>query len=179
MTLIDYIFLLYWNCIHQIRYPWKACSFALRLMPYLLGLFYWVVCRTSKFGPISKRKSCKIDWILCHVLCFPFVSVFTRSHCARARRARNSFSHDSSGPPVRTHLHTANQSYMIWIWMTCVFGIRVRMRVDLLFYCSVLCSHSLRGPHVNKFRPICCICVARWRSLSTRARCMQQSIFRP
>ena len=39
----------------------------------------------------------------------------------------------SSGPPVRTHLHTANQSYMIWIWMTCVFGIRVRMRVDLLF----------------------------------------------
>ena len=25
-------------------------------------------------------------------------------------RGRNSFSHDSSGPPVRTHLHTANQS---------------------------------------------------------------------
>ena len=45
------------------------------------------------------------------------------------------FSHRSCGHPVRTHLHTANQSYMIWIWMTCVFGIRVRMRVDLLFYC--------------------------------------------
>ena len=29
------------------------------------------------------------------------------------RRLRNSFSHGSSGPPVRTHLHTANQSYMI------------------------------------------------------------------
>ena len=26
--------------------------------------------------------------------------------------------------------------YMIWIFMTCVFGIRVRMRVDLLFYCG-------------------------------------------
>ena len=48
---------------------------------------------------------------------------------------RNFFSHRSCGHPVRTHLHTANQSYMIWIWMTCVFGIRVRMRVDLLFYC--------------------------------------------
>ena len=31
----------------------------------------------------------------------------------RVARPRNSFSHDSSGPPVRTHLHTANQSYMI------------------------------------------------------------------
>ena len=40
--------------------------------------------------------------------------------------ARNFFSHRSCGHPVRTHLHTANQSYMIWIWMTCVFGIRVR-----------------------------------------------------
>ena len=29
--------------------------------------------------------------------------------CAR----RNFFSHRSCGPPVRTHLHTANQSYMI------------------------------------------------------------------
>ena len=60
---------------------------------------------------------------------------------------RNYFSHCSSGPPVRTHLHTANQrrgffffplnlwGYMIWIFMTCVFGIRLRMRVDL-FYCG-------------------------------------------
>ena len=56
----------------------------------------------------------------------------TSSRAGR-HRTRNSFSHDSSGPPVRTHLHTANQSYMIWIVMTCVLGIRVRMRVDLLF----------------------------------------------
>ena len=87
-----FIFIISWICIHQIRYPWRACSFALRLMPYLLGLFHWGVCRTSKFGAFSKRKSCKIDWILdakcmlCHVLCFPYkiVSVCTRTHCTRA-----------------------------------------------------------------------------------------------
>ena len=52
---------------------------------------------------------------------------------AASAGGRKKNSHRSCGPPVRTHLHTANQSYMIWIWMTCVFGIRIRMRVDLLF----------------------------------------------
>ena len=55
------IFLLSWICIHQIRYP---CLFALRLMPYLFGLFHWGVCRMSKLGAVSKMKSCKIDRIL-------------------------------------------------------------------------------------------------------------------
>ena len=58
------IFLLSWICIRQIRYPWKACLFALRSMPYLFGWFHWGVCRMSKLGAMSKRKSCKIDWIL-------------------------------------------------------------------------------------------------------------------
>ena len=57
------IFLLSWIFIHQVRYPWKACLFAFRLMPYLLGLFHWGACRVSKLGAMSKRKSCKIDWI--------------------------------------------------------------------------------------------------------------------
>ena len=58
-------------------------------------------------------------------------------------------------PPVRTHLHTANQSYMIWIWMTCVFGIRVRMRVDLLFI-AVRKRHArciYNQIYVQKWRP--------------------------
>ena len=54
------IFLLSWICIHQVRYPWNACLFAFRLMPYLLGLFHWGVFRVSKFGAMSERKSCKI-----------------------------------------------------------------------------------------------------------------------
>ena len=71
---------------------------------------------------------------------------------------RNYFSHRSSGPPVRTHLHTANQSYMIWIWMTCVFGIRVRMRVDLLFYCGEekrkeYTQDAYNQIYVQKWRP--------------------------
>ena len=44
------ISLLSWICIDQIRYPWKACLFALRLMTYLFGLFHWGVCRMSKLG---------------------------------------------------------------------------------------------------------------------------------
>ena len=58
------IFLLSWICIHQVRYPWKACLFAFQLMPYLLGLFYWGVCRVSKLGAMSKRKSFKIYQIV-------------------------------------------------------------------------------------------------------------------
>ena len=54
------IFLLSWISIHQVRYPWKACLFASRLMLYLLGLFHWGACRVSKLGAMSKRKSCKI-----------------------------------------------------------------------------------------------------------------------
>ena len=71
------IFLLSWICIHQIRYPWKACSFALRLMPYLLGLFHWGVCRMSKLGAMSKRKklqnwsdSMEMHAMSCFVLSF-------------------------------------------------------------------------------------------------------------
>ena len=71
------ISLLSWICIHQIRYPWKACLFALRLMSYLFGLFHWGVCRTSKLGAIAKRKSCKIDrilWAMRAISCFvPFL----------------------------------------------------------------------------------------------------------
>ena len=58
------IFLLPWIYIHQVRYPWKACLFAFRVMPYLLGLFHWGVCRVSKLGAMSKRKSCKIHRIV-------------------------------------------------------------------------------------------------------------------
>ena len=60
-------------------------------------------------------------------------SIYPESRPGSRARLRIFFSHRSCGHPVRTHLHTANQSYMIWIWMTCVFGIRLRMRVDLLF----------------------------------------------
>ena len=31
---------------------------------YLLGLFHWGAFRVSKVGAMSKRKSCKIDWIV-------------------------------------------------------------------------------------------------------------------
>ena len=54
-------------------YPWKGCSFAFRLMLYLLGLFHWGVCRVSKLGAMSKRKSCKIDrivWEIHALSCF-------------------------------------------------------------------------------------------------------------
>ena len=73
------IFLLSWIYI-QIRYTSKACLFAFRLMPYLLGLFHWGVCRVSKLGAMSKGKVAKViglygKCMLCHVLCFPFVSV--------------------------------------------------------------------------------------------------------
>ena len=52
-------------------------------MPYLLGLFHWGVCRVSKLGGnIKKGKVAKLiglygKCMLCHVLCFPFVSVCT------------------------------------------------------------------------------------------------------
>ena len=49
---------------------------------YLLGLFQWGVCRVSKLGAMSKRKSCKIDrivWKMHAMSCF--VSVCTRTHC--------------------------------------------------------------------------------------------------
>ena len=36
--------------VFVVRYPWKACLFAFRLMPYLLGLFHRGVCRVSKYG---------------------------------------------------------------------------------------------------------------------------------
>ena len=39
------------------------CLFASRLMPYLLGLFYWGACRVSKLEPTSRKKGCKIDRI--------------------------------------------------------------------------------------------------------------------
>ena len=58
-------------------------------------------------------------------------------------RTRNYFSHRSSGPPVR---------------MTCVFGIRVRMRVDLLFYCGEekrkeYTQDAYNQIYVQKWRP--------------------------
>ena len=79
------IFLLFWIFIHQVtcRYPWQACLFAFRLMPYLLGLFHWGVSK------ISKRKSCKIDrieWEM-HVTCMSSFGLSfcectcTRNHC--------------------------------------------------------------------------------------------------
>ena len=58
------IFPLSWIFIHQVWYPWKACLFAFRLVPYLLGLFHWGACRVNKLGAMSKRKSCKIYWIM-------------------------------------------------------------------------------------------------------------------
>ena len=67
------MFIFSWICINQVRYPWKVCSFAFRLMPYLLGLFHWGLCRVSKLGAMSKRKSCKIDrivWEMHAMSCF-------------------------------------------------------------------------------------------------------------
>ena len=74
--------MLSWIFIHQVRYVWKACLFAFRLMPYFLGLFHWGVCRVRKLGGTSKRKGCKIDWIeweMCVISRFwlSFVSVRT------------------------------------------------------------------------------------------------------
>ena len=65
------IFLLSWIFIHQVWYPQKACLFAFRIMPCLLGLFHWGACRVSKLGVKSKRKSCKIYQIVweMHVIC--------------------------------------------------------------------------------------------------------------
>ena len=74
------ISLLSWICIHQIRYPWKACLFALRLMPYLFGLFHRGVCRMSKLGAMAKRKSCKIDRFLWEMSA---MSCFVLSFCER------------------------------------------------------------------------------------------------
>ena len=73
------ISLLSWICIHQIRYPWKACLFAW-LMPYLFGLFNVGVCRMSKLGAMAKRKSCKIDRILWEMRA---MSCFVLSFCER------------------------------------------------------------------------------------------------
>ena len=73
-------------CIHHVRYPWKACLFAFRLMPYLLGLFHWRVCRVSKLGAMSKMKSCQINLIVyekcmsCFVFCF-CERTYTHTHC--------------------------------------------------------------------------------------------------
>ena len=66
-----FLFLLSWICIHQVRYPWKACLFAFRLMPYLLGLFHWCACRVSKLRAMSKRKSyfgaMNGQWVRMHI----------------------------------------------------------------------------------------------------------------
>ena len=49
--------------IHQVRYPWKACLFAFRLMPYLFGLFSlgaragwvnWGQCHKGKVAKIYR-----------------------------------------------------------------------------------------------------------------------------
>ena len=74
------IFLLSWICVNQVRYPWKACLFAFRLMPYLLGLFHWGMCRVSKLRAMSKRKICKIDRILWNMHA---MSCFVLSFCER------------------------------------------------------------------------------------------------
>ena len=74
------ISILSWNCIRQIRYPWNACLFALRLMPYLFGLFHWGMCKMSKLGAMAKRKSCKIDRILWDMRA---MSCFVLSFCER------------------------------------------------------------------------------------------------
>ena len=75
------IFILSWIFIHQVtcRYPWKACLFAFRLMPYLFGLFHWGACRVSKLGLCQKGKVAKLigmygKGMLCQVLGFPFVN---------------------------------------------------------------------------------------------------------
>ena len=44
--------------------PGKPVYLHIRLMPYLFGLFHWGVCRMSKLGAMSERKSRKIDRIL-------------------------------------------------------------------------------------------------------------------
>ena len=74
------IFLSSWIYIHQVRYSWKACLFAFRFMPYSLWLCHWGVCRASKFGAMSKRKSCKIDWTVWKMHA---MSCFVLSFCER------------------------------------------------------------------------------------------------
>ena len=63
-------------------YPVKASLFASRLMPYLLGLFYWGVCRVSRVSwrAMSRMKSCKIDRIVCKMHA---MSCFVFSFCER------------------------------------------------------------------------------------------------
>ena len=63
------------NYIRHVRYHWNACLFAFRLMPNLLWLFNWCVCRVRKLGASWKIKSCKIYRIVLkvHVIsCFVF-----------------------------------------------------------------------------------------------------------
>ena len=71
--------------------------FALRLMPYMFGLFHWGVCRTSKLGAMSKMKSCKIDRILWEMRAMSFVPFIlwayiccTRAHCTEILRNKTS-----------------------------------------------------------------------------------------
>ena len=83
------IFLLSWICIHHVRYSWKACIFAFRLMPYLLRLLHcfigacvgWVNWGQYQKGKVAKLIGLYGKSMLCHVLCFPFVSVCKRTHC--------------------------------------------------------------------------------------------------
>ena len=49
-------------------------------MPYLLGLLHWGVCRVSKLGAMSERKSCKIDRIVWKMHA---MSCFVLSFCER------------------------------------------------------------------------------------------------
>ena len=79
------IFLLSWIFIHQVRYLWKSCLFAFRLMPNLLGLFYWARAGWVNWGQHQEGKVAKLiglngKCVLYHVFGFPFVSVRTRTH---------------------------------------------------------------------------------------------------
>ena len=49
--------------------------------------------------------------------------------------------------PIRDDFYFFPPEPMIWIFMTCVFGIRVRMCVDLLFHCG----EEIKSLHTTKF----------------------------
>ena len=55
-------------------------------MPYLLGLFHCGVCRVSKLGVKSKRKSCKIDQIVQEMHAMPGFGLYARIPTAHSLR---------------------------------------------------------------------------------------------
>ena len=66
--------------------PRKPVYLPFRLMPYLLGLFHWGVCRVSKFGVESKSKTCKMDQSVWEMHVMPNFELYARVLTAHSLR---------------------------------------------------------------------------------------------